>query len=209
TCIVDLEEKPVKSGGDAESLLQDALKASPNAEEAVLLQLVVKQIKRPSSTTTDVSLSAMQLLFVKERGDYLAALHDKDAKLLPVPLFKDAVGGNSCTLVVAAVSGGDAVGETNILKNVLRLRKVKNSPSRSGNLTRFVEFTKEQERKCVAALALTRSAAEKARYKRIIRKMIVVLADAQELMAKPEGANAKMYPVPCISNGKVYKRGQI
>ncbi|RNE98962.1 uncharacterized protein Tco025E_09128, partial [Trypanosoma conorhini] len=148
TCIVDLEEKPVKSGGDAESLLQDALKASPNAEEAVLLQLVVKQIKRPSSTTTDVSLSAMQLLFVKERGDYLAALHDKDAKLLPVPLFKDAVGGNSCTLVVAAVSGGDAVGETNILKNVLRLRKVKNSPSRSGNLTRFVEFTKEQERKC-------------------------------------------------------------
>ncbi|RNF08987.1 uncharacterized protein Tco025E_07186, partial [Trypanosoma conorhini] len=203
TCIVDLEEKPVKSGGDAESLLQDALKASPNAEEAVLLQLVVKQIKRPSSTTTDVSLSAMQLLFVKERGDYLAALHDKDAKLLPVPLFKDAVGGNSCTLVVAAVSGGDAVGETNILKNVLRLRKVKNSPSRSGNLTRFVEFTKEQERKCAATLESTKDAAEKARNTRILHKLKVVLADAQELMAKPEGTKPKVYTSSRTSQDKV------
>ncbi|KEG10246.1 hypothetical protein DQ04_03991030 [Trypanosoma grayi] len=122
-------------------------------------------------------------------------MHDKDEKVVPLPLFKDVVGGSCCAVVVAAVSGDDAAGETTILRNAEKLRKVKNSPPRSGNLTRFMEFTKEHEKKCEAAAASATDSAEKARHERTLQKVRTMLADGKELMAKPEGTKPKVYAV--------------
>ncbi|EKF26748.1 hypothetical protein MOQ_009547 [Trypanosoma cruzi marinkellei] len=192
-CIVDLQDRTVKNESEAEKLLQDSLKASTDAKEIVFMHLVVKQIKNRGSVPPDVFLSALQVVFFRGRADCLAALHEKDEKVVPLPLFRDAVGGNSYSLVVSAVSGGDATGETSILKNVEKLRKVKNSPPRSGNLARFVEFTQEEEKRCRSMAESSKDATEKARYGRLMRKMLIVLDDAKEMMAKPEAVKPKVY----------------
>ncbi|RNC46523.1 hypothetical protein TcCL_NonESM03680, partial [Trypanosoma cruzi] len=198
-CIVDLQDRTVKNEIEAEKFLQDALKASTDAKEIVFMHLVVKQIKNRGSMPPDVFLSALQVAFLRGRSDCLAALHEKDEKVVPVPLFRDAVGGNSYSLVVAAVSGGDATGETSILKNVEKLRKVKNFPPRSGNLARFLEFTQEEERRCRSMAESSKDAAEKARYGRLMRKMVIVLDDAKEMMAMPEAVKPKVYTSSRVS----------
>ncbi|EKG02641.1 hypothetical protein TCSYLVIO_006326 [Trypanosoma cruzi] len=198
-CIVDLQDRTVRNEIEAEKFLQDALKASTDAKEIVFMHLVVKQIKNRGSMPPDVFLSALQVAFLRGRADCLAALHEKDEKVVPVPLFRDAVGGNSYSLVVAAVSGGDATGETSILKNVEKLRKVKNFPPRSGNLARFLEFTQEEERRCRSMAESSKDAAEKARYGRLMRKMVIVLDDAKEMMARPEAVKPKVYTSSRVS----------
>ncbi|KAF5220042.1 hypothetical protein ECC02_006950 [Trypanosoma cruzi] len=202
-CIVDLQDRTVKNEIEAEKFLQDALKASTDAKEIVFMHLVVKQIKNRGSMPPDVFLSALQVAFLRGRADCLAALHEKDEKVVPVPLFRDAVGGNSYSLVVAAVSGGDATGETSILKNVEKLRKVKNSPPRSGNLARFLEFTQEEERRCRSMAESSKDATEKARYGRLMRKMAIVLDDAKEMMARPEAVKPKVYTSSRVSRENV------
>ncbi|ORC87253.1 uncharacterized protein TM35_000232240, partial [Trypanosoma theileri] len=143
-CLLNLEEKSVKSEKDAEKLLQGALKKSSDTKETVVLHMVLKRIKKSSGGKGDVYLSSVLLVFVRENADYLAGIFNKDEKVVPVPLFKDVVGGSCRSLVVTALSGSDAATEAKILKNAEKLRGVKTNAPRSGNLTRFMEYASEK-----------------------------------------------------------------
>ncbi|KAH9588877.1 hypothetical protein LSM04_002858 [Trypanosoma melophagium] len=143
-CLMNLEEKPVKGEMDAEKLLQDAMKRSTDTKETVLVHMVLKQIKKSTGDKVDVCLSAILMVFVRENGDYLAALSNKDEKVVPVPLFRDVIGGGSRSLVVTAISGSDAATEAKILGNAEKLRSVQNTAPRSGNVARFMRYASEE-----------------------------------------------------------------
>ncbi|ORC87249.1 uncharacterized protein TM35_000232200 [Trypanosoma theileri] len=195
-CISNLEEKSVKSEKDAEKLLQDALKKSSDTKETVVLHMVLKQIKKSSGGKGDVYLSSVLLVFVRENADYLAGIFNKDEKVVPVPLFKDVVGGSCRSLVVTALSGSDAATEAKILKNAEKLRSLNYTAPRSGNVARFMDFTAQQEKKAAAAVDSAKSSSEKAQYERNLQKLRVLQADGKELMAKPETTKPKVYVPP-------------
>ncbi|KAH9588951.1 hypothetical protein LSM04_006342 [Trypanosoma melophagium] len=201
-CLMNLEEKPVKGEMDAEKLLQDAMKRSTDTKETVLVHMVLKQIKKSTGDKVDVGLSAILMVFVRENGDYLAALSNKDEKVVPVPLFKDVIGGGSRSLVVTAISGSDAATEAKILGNAEKLRSVQNTAPRSGNVARFVEFTGEQEKKTAAAVESAKDSKEKAQHERILEKLRVMLTDGKELLAKPETTKPKVYAAVRVKDGK-------
>ncbi|KEG08411.1 hypothetical protein DQ04_07251020 [Trypanosoma grayi] len=121
-CLMDLKEKMPRNESDAESHLRGALKKSTDPKEPVLVHLVVKQIKKSTGTGVGVCLSSVQFVFAKEQGDYFRAMHDKDEKVVPLPLFKEVVGGSRYAVVVAAVSGDDAARETVVLCGGAKLR---------------------------------------------------------------------------------------
>ncbi|KAH8617416.1 hypothetical protein ERJ75_000387200 [Trypanosoma vivax] len=103
------------------------------------------------------------------------------------------LGGSSRVVAIAALSGGDSAAEALILSNTAALREVKNTPPRSGNVSRFIAFTQEQEERCAAAVASAKDAKEKARHGFMLQQLRTVLADARELQDRPEGTKLQVY----------------
>ncbi|RHW74111.1 hypothetical protein DPX39_020025300 [Trypanosoma brucei equiperdum] len=209
-CLMDLQETVLRDDADVDVFVQEALKKSSGTAALGVMHATLKQIRKTSSAAPTVYVSSFVCLFVKDGVEHLQDLLDMNGKVVPLPLAKSVLGGGSCVVAVVGASGKDVAVDAKILSNTAALRGVKNTPPRSGNVARFVEFAETQFTECKAAIERSKEAAERERHERTLRRLEIMLSDARKLLSDPEETRAKVYPPSreSVKNGSVENDGR-
>ncbi|CAC9534570.1 hypothetical_protein_-_conserved [Leishmania infantum] len=177
-CVMNASEKDIMSAAEAaEVVIGTAAKAAK--ECLVVIMYKIKQI-RPVTTSgaapaKDVYVSSMLVAMVNDAGMQNLKAAEKHATTEPALIFTNAIGGASRTVAIVHVPEKDAeklVGGA--AAHSQGLREIKNSPTRSGNVKRFIDYTER------AAAANTKASPE------TTAKIDRMLKDAKELLARPE-----------------------
>lgn len=140
-CLLGLESQTVSTVDSCLSVFDRALNGAKLGEEIVVVFLLLKRYKI-STTEKEVRLSS---LFVSLFGDNIASVTDLRNKshYSPHRLFRYCLGGASVTVSALCLSSTDAT-SIKALNELKALSQVKNSPPRSGNIKRFIDYTENE-----------------------------------------------------------------
>ncbi|KPA84409.1 putative mitochondrial hypothetical protein [Leptomonas pyrrhocoris] len=175
-CVMNTSEKKVETAEAAVGVVEVAARMAKQ-RGLVVVTYKIKQIRPAAghSTSRNVYVSSMLVAMVDDTNMVHVRAAEKHGTAGPTPLFCNAIGGASRTVAIVQIPATGA--ETSVgdaLANALQLREIKNTPTRSGNVKRFVDYTER------AAAANAKTSPETA------AKINRMLKDAKELLAKPD-----------------------
>ncbi|KPI88092.1 hypothetical protein ABL78_2822 [Leptomonas seymouri] len=176
SCVMNTSEKRVETAEAAAGVVKSAAKGA--AERGiVVVTYKIKQIRPATgqSTSRDVYVSSVLVAMVDDANMVHVKAAVKHDATCPTPLFSNAIGGASRTVAIVQIPESDTkkkVGDS--LSSAQQLREIKNTPTRSGNVKRFVDYTER------AAAANARMSPETS------TKINRMLKDAKELLTNPE-----------------------
>ncbi|CAJ1011889.1 hypothetical protein Q4I28_007202 [Leishmania naiffi] len=177
-CVMNTSEKDVKSADEAAAVVISTAAKAPK-QGLIVIMYKIKQIRLVAAGGTapvkDVYVSSMLVAMVDDAGMQNLKIPEKHARAEPALIFTNAIGGASRTVVIVQVPEQDAEKlVSGAAAYSQRLREIRNTPTRSGNMKRFIDYTER------AAAANTKVSPETA------AKLDRMLKDAKELLAKPE-----------------------
>lgn len=187
-CLLDLTNKVVTSAEKCVEVLDDGLKAVTVNDEIVVAFLVLKEYK--TGDEKSVHISSLCIGYFREKLASLIDLKEK-ASSSPHRLFRYAVGGASVTVSLLVMADNDPKAYS-LLEVERKMRQVKNSPPRSGNLKRFIDFTEKEVIRQKEKLSGLSGSEKKARESQIAR-LEEMVKDAQEMFNNPEKTQPKGY----------------
>ncbi|KAH9588928.1 hypothetical protein LSM04_005115 [Trypanosoma melophagium] len=190
-CLCGMKTKTVTSTGECGKVFDEAVKRGENEEQLIVGFFVLKQIKK-SSTEKDIYLSSLCLGISREEISHLTGLREK-SKSEPSVLFRYAIGGASVTVSAMLLSEQDPEAR-GCLELERKMREVKNTPPRSGNLRRSLEIMNKEISRQKDKLEKA-SETEKKSIDRIVSRMSTMVADSEEMISKPENTAPKGYPM--------------
>ncbi|KAG5469938.1 hypothetical protein CUR178_02080 [Leishmania enriettii] len=158
--------------------------------ETVCSYLVLKQCRK-SSAGTMVYLSSLNVTLVGPNVEHLTGLKAKKPEE-PCRLYRYAVGGGSHTVCIGFVSDDETSAAT-VFAALKDMREVSNTEPRSGNVKRFIEYTKKEIPKCKEKIAAATEESKKANYETMLKRMEMMLTDAEDIEKDPKTVAPKAY----------------
>ncbi|EPY19403.1 hypothetical protein STCU_09477, partial [Strigomonas culicis] len=190
-CIMDVTDREVRTPEQAVAILRESLKHSTN-KELVNLIFKIKQQKAAKGPpeTTDVYVSSIFLAFFRDSNmSSMEAIRTRSLEA-PGPLFSNAVGGASRTAVLLPLT---AHPESQVAaEEATAFRTIQNTPIRSGNVRRFVEFSSR------ALEQQTGMDTDSEYYQSAREKVEAMMRDGQALLEQPDTAPLVVYPLSLI-----------
>ncbi|ORC87254.1 uncharacterized protein TM35_000232250 [Trypanosoma theileri] len=190
-CLCGMKTKTVTSSKEFGKVFDEAVKRGENEKHMIIGFFVLKQIKK-SSTEKDIYLSSLALGMAREETSHLTGLREK-SKSEPCVLFRYAVGGASVTVSAVLLSDQDSESR-GCLEMERKMREIKNTPPRSGNIRRCLEMTNKEISRQKDKLEKA-SESEKKSIERIVDRMKTMVQDCEEMISKPEKTAPKGYPM--------------
>ena len=187
--VMNITSESIKSGEDFNKVYEAALKRGKK-ETLMVCVLKVKQVRKGAAGGKDDVFLSSLLIGVSRRGP--KEFHDiADRVTAPSrDLFRYAVDGPSVCVHVVAMSPD--LSDAQVLADCAKIGEVQNIAPRSGNVRRFVDFTEEQlkrmRERCDSA-----TGAEKHELEGHVKRLQLILSDAQKLLADPRNTEAKLY----------------
>ncbi|KAG5469583.1 hypothetical protein LSCM1_02808 [Leishmania martiniquensis] len=181
--------KEVNTKETMEAALKEGMGRAKESE-MVCSYLVLKQCRK-SSAGTMVYLSSLNVTLVGPNVEHLTGLKAKKAEE-PCRLYRYSIGGGSHTVCVGFVSDDEA-SAAKVFAALKEMREVENSEPRSGNVKRFIEYTKKEIPKCKEKIAATTEESKKANYETMLRRMEMMLKDAEDIERDPKTVAPKAY----------------
>ncbi|KAG5494493.1 hypothetical protein GH5_02516 [Leishmania sp. Ghana 2012 LV757] len=177
-CVMNTSEKDVNSADEAAEIVSRTA-AKGAGQGLVVIMFKIKQIRPVAASgaapTKDVYISSMLVAMVDDASTQYVKVADKHATSGVALIFTNAIGGASRTVAIVQVPEKDAEAlVSGAAAHSQHLREIKNTPTRSGNMKRFIDYSER------AAAANTKVPPETA------AKIERMLKDAKELLARPE-----------------------
>ncbi|CCW69354.1 unnamed protein product [Phytomonas sp. Hart1] len=170
--------------------IDKCISTGADPKELVCCFFVLKQIKK-SNDRTVCYLSSLNISFSGDCGQHYLDIKDKKANV-PFNLYRYSIGGGSMSACVACISEKDD-SVMRVIDACNKMREVKNSPPRSGNVLRFVEFTRGEVGKCKEKLEKADNDSTKKACKNILDRMELMLKDSEALLANPDKVKPLAY----------------
>ncbi|CCW63693.1 unnamed protein product [Phytomonas sp. EM1] len=162
--------------------IEKCIKSGTDPKELICCYFVLKQAKKVNDKTV-CYLSSLNISFSGESGQHYLDIKDKKSTV-PYNLYRYSIGGGSTSVCVACVGEKDE-SAMKVIDACSKIRGVKNSPPRSGNVARFVEFTQGEVLKCKEKIEKADNDSTKKTCQSILERMERMLKDAEELLADP------------------------
>ncbi|KAH8617423.1 hypothetical protein ERJ75_000386800 [Trypanosoma vivax] len=192
--IVGVTNRIATTPADCVKLFEEGMSNLDDAKELVVAFFVLKQVVKGSSGAETVYLSSLAVVVAGEDPAQLSAVREKH-RSVPFTLLRYAVGGGSAAVCLITVPGDGA--ESSCAKAALgvgaSMRKVRNSPPRSGNVRNFVTFAEGEVQKQKERAGKLDDPEKKAALTNLIERIETMLKDALALLSKPMETEAKIY----------------
>ncbi|TPP53564.1 hypothetical protein CGC21_37075 [Leishmania donovani] len=187
--VVGLKSEPIESGAHFAELYDTALKRGD--QKSIMVCTVVVLQMRPASSEGkgEVFLSSV-FIGVSRTGP--KAFHDIIDKLPASAheIFRYAIDGPTVCVHVVSVSHDTT--DAKVLEEAAKVGAVQNSPARSGNVRRFIDFT-ESQLKSMLKRRDASTGSEKAELDNHVKRLNVVLQDAKSLLSNPQNTAPPVY----------------
>ncbi|GET92050.1 hypothetical protein, conserved [Leishmania tarentolae] len=187
--VMGLKTESIESGSHFGELYNAALKRGCQKSMTVCT-VVVKQMRSAAGEGKgEVFLSSI-FIGISRTGP--SAFHDIIDKLPASAheVFRYAIGGPTVCVHVVAVS--QDMTEAKVLEDAAKVSAVQNSPARSGNVRRFIEFTETQLKNMVDRRDAS-TGSDKAELDNHVRLLNLVLQDAKKLLSDPQDTVPPLY----------------
>ncbi|AIO01598.1 hypothetical protein LPMP_333080 [Leishmania panamensis] len=181
--------KEVNTKETMEEVLKEGMERAKEGE-VVCSYLVLKQCRK-SSAGAMVYLSSLNVTHVGPNVEHLTGLKAKKPEE-PCRLYRYSVGGGSHTMCVGFVSDDDA-SAAKVFDALKEMREVQNTEPRSGNVKRFIEYTKKEIPKCKEKVASSTEESKKANYETMLKRMEMMLKDAEDIEKDAKAVAPKAY----------------
>ncbi|EPY22561.1 hypothetical protein AGDE_13194 [Angomonas deanei] len=188
--MLGVEVKEITTIEEAVKVFDDGVKNATEPKEMICGYFVLQQVKKASNETA-VYQSALSITITGEEVSHLTGLKDKSDKE-PVKLYRYTVGGGCVSLCVGIVGEEDADAKK-VVEVVNKMREVKNTAPRSGNVKRFIEYTDKEVEKWKQKESDEKDEGKKKNMKGMISRMEMMVKDAKEVVASPEKVAPKAY----------------
>ncbi|CAC9534599.1 hypothetical_protein_-_conserved [Leishmania infantum] len=185
----NMTTKEVNTKETMEAVLKEGMGRAKEGE-MVCSYLVLKQCRK-SSAGVMVYLSSLNVTFVGPNVEHLIGLKAKKPEE-PCRLYRYSVGGGSHTMCVGFVSDDEA-SAAKVFDALREMREVENTEPRSGNVKRFIEYTKKEIPKCKEKVSSTTEESKKADYETMLKRMEMMLKDAEAIEKDPKTVAPKAY----------------
>ncbi|CCW63692.1 unnamed protein product [Phytomonas sp. EM1] len=188
-CLLGLTTKVVRTAKDCVNALEEGIAKAQRMDEITTAFLVLKTARK-SSSSIDVFLSSLCIVYMHETPRHITELKDK-ASMSPHRIFRYAVGG-ACVCVSMVVLDEKDTDALACLEAERKVREVKNKPPRSGNVRRFIEFTDKEIVRQKEKLSSS-SGTELSQREMQIKRMEDMLEDARSVLNDPAHSQVKGY----------------
>ncbi|KPI88090.1 hypothetical protein ABL78_2820 [Leptomonas seymouri] len=182
--------KEVNTKDGMAACLKEGAERAKDEKELICCYLVLKQVRKVGSAEM-VYLSSLNVTIAGPYTEHLTGLKEKKSEE-PCRLYRYSVGGGSHAVCIGIVNDDEA-DAGKLIEAVKAMNGVENTEPRSGNVKRFVEYTKKEIPRCKSKISDTAEESKKANYETMLKRMEMMLKDAEDLEKDPKTTAPKAY----------------